>query len=72
MGRTRRLTSCFLGGVSLRLSLGMPTLSSQIACIVVGVALIIFGLVSDEKLRRIRAEHKREWWEKEADEKKWK
>jgi hypothetical protein len=68
MGRFRRLMCGFFGGVLLRLSINMPTWPSKIVCIVWGVFLIIFGAVSDAKLAKILAEHRKEWWERYVDE----
>jgi hypothetical protein len=64
LGRNRRIICGFLGGVLIRLSFDVPTLLSKVACITTSAALIIFGLISDKKLAKLRADRQKEWWEK--------
>ncbi len=64
MGRKRRVICGFIAGGLIRLSFDAPTTLTRIACIVMAVTLIIFGALSDEKLAKILAERRKEWWEK--------
>jgi hypothetical protein len=46
----------------------------KVACVTMAVFLIILGAISNEKLAKIKAEMKREWYEKDwsDEEEKWK
>ena len=71
MSRKRRLICGFAAGILLRYALYPLPLLQRIALIIWAVALIIFGALSDEKLRKIKWEHTREWWEKDVGEDQW-
>jgi len=72
MGKVRRVACGFIAGALIRFSFDAPTVLSKIACITASVALIIFGAISDKKIAKLRAERKKEWWEKDVGEDEWK
>jgi hypothetical protein len=74
MGRKRRVVCGFFGGILIRLAFDAPTALMKVACVTMAVFLIILGAISDEKLAKIKAERRKEWYEKDwsDEEEKWK
>jgi len=73
VGRKRRVICGFIGGSLFSLALKMQSPLHAVACVVVGVAFIVFGAISDKRLNEIKEFHKKEWFEKdwEKEEEKW-